>query len=346
MASIPQTEQARRAAGPSVVDNVRARVVGLTAALTGTHQSLRRRHGWYALLAEIITEIREQKPDVLAKQSAYSLLYAVPSLLIMLVSLAAIVDRNTGSSLSTALHAAISDQVPPALQPLLESVVQYAIAETTESAAITAAIISLAIAIWGGAGGVGSLIYASNEVYDIQDTRSFVKSTALRVGLTILDGMIVIGAIILITVGHQIGTWLVAKLGRGTTVVEFLLSGRLWGFLLLVVSLLILYWFAPDISKSFRWIVPGAVAAALAISLFLALLQFVLSFTNPGAAFGAAGAVLVLLWSLFMASQFVIIGAIVNAVLGFHFDRKLKAALRKHPEKRRDHGAIAVSVYR
>jgi membrane protein len=224
--------------------------------------------------------------------------------------------------------------------------VQYAISETSESAAVTAVIISLAIAIWGGSAGVGALIYAINEVYDIRDTRSFLKSTALRLGLMVLDGIIVIGALILLTVGHQLGTWLVAKVGHGSRFVDFLLSGPIWGFVLLIVSLVILYWFAPDIAKSFRWVVPGAVAAAVAISLLLALLQLLLSYTNPGTAYGAAGGVLVLLWSLFLISQIVIIGAIVNAVLSRHFDRKKIAALRKHPEKRLDHGEIVVSVYR
>jgi membrane protein len=346
MASTSQTDEVRRGAGASPVAKVRGTAARLTASLASTHHALRRQQRWYALLAEMVAEARAHKPDMLAKQAAYSLLYAVPSILIMLISLAAIVDRNTGAGVSTSLQRMISEQAPADIQPLLDSLVQYAIAETSESAAITAVIISLAIAIWGGSAGVGALIYAINEVYDIRDTRSFVKSTALRLGLMVLDGIIVIGALILLTFGHQLGTWLVMKVGYGSRFVDFLLSGPIWGFVLLIVALVILYWFAPDIAKSFRWVAPGAVAAAVAISLLLALLQLVLSYTNPGTAYGAAGGVLVLLWSLFLVSQIVIIGAIVNAVLSRHFDRKKISALRKHPEKRLDHGEIVVSVYR
>ena len=95
-----------------------------------------------------------RRPANLAKQSAYSLLYAIPSMLIVLVSLAAIVDRQTGAGVSGALQRFIAEQAPEELQPLLASLVQYAIVETSEQAAIIAAIVSLVIAVWGGAGGV------------------------------------------------------------------------------------------------------------------------------------------------------------------------------------------------
>ena len=71
------------------------------------------------------------------RQAAYSLLYAFPSILVLLVSLAAIVDQNTGSGLSTALRQTIAEQAPDELQPLLESLVQYALVETSQNTAIT-----------------------------------------------------------------------------------------------------------------------------------------------------------------------------------------------------------------
>jgi hypothetical protein len=55
---------------------------------------------------------------------------------------------------------------------------------------------------------------------------------------------------------------------------------------------------------------------------------------------------LILLWALFLVSAIVIVGGIVNAVLGRHYDRKLRDGLRQHPEKRLEQGEIAVSVYR
>jgi hypothetical protein len=54
---------------------------------------------------------------------------------------------------------------------------------------------------------------------------------------------------------------------------------------------------------------------------------------------------LILLWALFLVSAIVIVGGIVNAVLGRRYDRTLREALRQ-PEKRPLRGEIAVSEYR
>jgi membrane protein len=315
-------------------------------SITSVHASLLAKHASYAVLIEIVQEIRRLQPSQLAKQSAYSLLYAVPSVLIVLVSLAAIVDKNTGAGVSEGMRQFISAQAPAELQPLLESLVQRAVVETSESQAVLTALVSLAIAIWGGAGGVGALIDAINSVYDIHNTRSFIKQTALKLGLMLLGGALVIGSFILLTFGRLLGEWVAGKVGRGATLVNFLSSGPVWALLLLACSLFLLYWLAPDVPKSIRWILPGTAIATIAVLVTFAAMDLLLRFSNPGSAFGAAGSVLILLWTLFLVSAIVIVGGIVNAVLGRRYDQKLRDGLRRHPEKRLERGEIAVSVYR
>jgi membrane protein len=313
--------------------------------LTRFHASQQREHAAYALLVAIVQAIQRHRPANLAKQAAYSLLYAVPSIMIVLVSLAAIIDKNTGAGVSEWLQTFIAEQAPEELQPLLSALVQNAIVETSEQAAIVATIVSLTVAVWGGAGGVGALVHAINAVYDIRDTRPFFKSTGLNLGLMLLDGVLVVGSFFLLVFGRRLGEWLVDIVGYGTTLVNLLLSGPVWALFMLVAALLLLYWLAPNISQSFLWILPGTAVATLGIVVVFALLDFILSISNPGAAFGVAGSVLILLWLLFVVSAIVVVGGIVNAVVGRRHDRKLKAQLRQHPEKRLDRPQIAISEY-
>jgi len=324
----------------------RTSLTRVKASIASVHASLLAKHASYAVLIEIVQEIRRHQPSQLAKQSAYSLLYAVPSVLIVLVSLAAIVDKNTGAGVSEGMRQFISAQAPHELQPLLESLVQRAVVETSQSQAVLTALVSLAIAIWGGAGGVGALIDAINNVYDIRSTRSFITQTALKLGLMILGGALVIGSFILLNFGRLLGEWVAGKVGRGATLVDFLSSGPVWALLLLACSLLLLYWLAPDVRKSIRWVLPGTVIATIAVLITFAAMDLLLRFSNPGSAFGAAGSVLILLWALFLVSEIVIVGGIVNAVLGRRYDRTLRDGLRRHPEKLPERGEIAVSVYR
>jgi membrane protein len=338
--------QAVASNSPANDGDARANTTEPLASLTRWHTAMVAKHRGYALLVEIALAIKEHQPSLLAKQAAYSLLYAVPSALIMLVSLAAIVDRNTGSSISNALREFIAAQAPADMRPLLESLVQYALVETSENTAIVAAVIALGIAIWGAAGGVGALIYAINQVYDVRDTRSFIKAAAVNVGLTLLGGILVIAAFLLLAFGRLLLGWLPAIAAEGGMLAGILSSGPLLALGLFFCSLLLLYWFGLDAPKSVRWLLPGAVVATVAMGILFAAIDLILSYSNPGAAYGVAGSVLILLWTLFVLSAIAIVGAIVNAVLGKRFDRKLKTALLSRPFETASGKRVAVSVYR
>lgn len=314
--------------------------------------SLKQRHAHlvatstpYAILADIVQSFQKYEPSLLARQSAYSLLYAVPSVLIMILSLAAIVDQNTGSSVSAPLRQFISDEAPKDLQPLLDGLVDYALVRTSQNTAVIAALVALGIAIWSAAGGVGAMMYSINTVYGIKDTRSFIKSALIRVGMTLLGGVMMILAFILLALGQ----FLVEKLpSMGIDIgvlYGFLSSGPVVAFLLLFGGLLLLYKVGLDSRTHITWLLPGTVVATVAIALLLLLMDLILTYSNPGAAYGVAGSVLILLWSLYMVSQIAVIGAIVNAVLGKRYDDRLKNALYRRPAALASKDGIAVSVY-
>lgn len=321
-------------------------VNGLVASLKQRHAQLVATSTPYAILAEIVQGFQKYEPSLLARQSAYSLLYAVPSVLIMLLSLAAIVDQNTGSSVSAPLRQFISEEAPTELQPLLDSLVDYALVRTSQNTAVIAALVALGIAIWSAAGGVGAMMYSINTVYGIKDTRSFIKSALIRVGMTLLGGVMMIVAFLLLGLGQ----FLVQHLpGMGIdvgVVYGFLSSGPVVAFLLLFGGLLLQYKVGLDAPAHTKWLLPGAILASLAIAILVILMDLILTYTNPGAAYGVAGSVLILLWSLYMISQIAIIGAIVNSVLGKRYDRRLIEALYRRPATLATKDAVAVSVYR
>src|SRR5688572_15159629 len=245
-------------------------------------------HDWYALLAEMVQAFQRHHPSRLAKQTAYSLLYAIPSILLMLVSLAVVVDKNTGAEVSTSLQTAITEQAPDDAQPLLQTLVDNALVRTSENDAILAFALSLGVAIWGASAGVGALMYAINAVYDVRDTRSFIKATLIRLGLMLLGGILVIGAFLLFLVARRVADALPTEmLGQGSAPREFLASGPLWALLLMFGSLLLLYWASLDVPKSVKWLLPGAAAATLAVIVTFGLLDLILTYSNPGPAFGA-----------------------------------------------------------
>jgi membrane protein len=287
-----------------------------------------------ALAVNLLREITKHPISMLAKQAAYSLLYAVPSILIVLVSLAAIVDKETDVEVTQALEDFIDDQVPSELQPLLQSMVDGAIVDTNESTATITAIVSLGIAIWSGAGAVGALIYSCNLVYDVRDTRAWFRKMLLKLGIMVVGGVGLVLGFVFFTFGQRIGEWVDDETGRGSFEVSMLTSSQNWSLVLVFLSLLLIYRLGPDVSLSMRWLVPGTLAACLAVAITFALLDFILRFTDPGSAYGAASSVLVLLWTLYVMSVIVICGAVVNAAIARRYDHKMIEYMQRHPEKR------------
>ena len=99
---------------------------------------------------------------------------------------------------------------------------------------------------------------------------------------------------------------------------------------LLVLGLLVLYRVGPDVEARWRWLLPGTLVAAAGWNLALVSFTWVLTWSNPGSAYGAAGSVIALLLLIYWLALIVLIGALVNAVLG----RRLDPVLRSHLAER------------
>jgi membrane protein len=293
----------------------------------------RMRSSWPVVFG-IVDAVKCHKISMLAKQAAYSLLYALPAMIALLVSLTGLLDEHAGTNLSASLLREIDERVPEELQPLLESLVQHAVDQQNSANAAIGVIIALGVAIWGGAGGTGALVYACNRVFDVSDTRSFMSRKLLTLGLTLAGGALVIASFILVVLGERIGDWIAEKLGRSSSVIDLLVSNGLGAALLLFVAVGGLFWFAPDVPHSRRWVLPGTVLVTVATLLAFFAFDLLMRLVDPGSAYGAAGSVLVLLWLLYLVSVFVVFGGIVNAVLSARYDTGMIAYLESHPERR------------
>lgn len=285
------------------------------------------------LIVDIVNAWRRHRVSMLARQAAYSLLYAVPSIILILASLANLIDTRTGSHIYQRLYEFINDRAPVETQDVLRTVLDNVLKDTPTNTATAAAAFSLLIAVWGGASGTGALIFSVNYVYDVGDKRSFIARKLLTLGMTAFEGLFIIGTLVIFTLGNRIGTWLARETGTNTQVIELLNSGRLTSAVLLFVSLYVLYVVAPNVEQTYRWRLPGVLAATLGILGLFALVGKILQYVDPASAYGVTGSILILLWFLYLTSLVIITGALINAVLGERFDKRLIKFLAQHPER-------------
>jgi membrane protein len=290
-------------------------------------------HAWPTVSA-IVDAFRRQPVPMLARQAAYSLLYALPAMIALLLSLATLVDRYTAAGLSTLLQQEIEERAPEEFQDILDSIVEYVVAEQSGTTAAINAIVALAITLWSGAGGTGALIYACNRVFGIADTRSWVTRRLLALALTLASGAMVIVAFALVLLGERIEGWISERWGGSPSVIDYLLASAAGPVLLVFGAVGLLYWLAPDVPRSGRWVLPGAILATLATTLAFIAFDLLVGLIAPGSAYGTAGSVLVLLWLLDLVSLFVVSGAVINAALSNRYDARLIGYLGDHPERR------------
>ncbi|MER3438679.1 MAG: hypothetical protein C4346_14420 [Chloroflexota bacterium] len=286
----------------------------------------------WRLMWEIIHVVGRTQVRPLATQIAYSFMFAIFPTLILVMAAGALANRVLGFPLAARLQELIDQQAPAELRPLLDQLVETAIAEVSVRRASLGAAAALLLAIWGGAGGVGALIHACNRAYGVRDTRHYVVR---RVMTLVLTAMLIVGAIALYIFGEQAATKLIDLLNAGAlTATAFRWFRWLFAFTLIAASLAVLYYVGPNVEQSVRWVLPGAMAAAGAWLLVLAGFDRALQYVNPAGAYGAAGSVILLLWFLYLTGVVFIYGAIINALLGSRYDQRRLADLARHPERR------------
>jgi membrane protein len=271
----------------------------------------------------------------LAAQVAYSMIFAVPSLLLCLTALATLIDRYTGIPVAENLRTMIERYAPRETVPLLNHFVDHAITRVGSGTASLGATVAILLALWGGTGGVAALVTACNRAYDVRDTRPFLTRRLIVLELTVVIIALTVAAFVLFIfgqgIGHLLGHWLdlSPELRPLWIVLRLALSVAF-----VLTALTVLYYRGSNVAQAVRWVIPGAALATVAW--FIALFGFrgVLALADPTSPFGAAGSAIVLLFFLYVSGLIFTLGAQVNAILGRWYDPETIADLARHPEKR------------
>ena len=210
-------------------------------------------------------------------------------------------------------------EVTDALQALLTKTVS-----ATGGAVSGALVLGVAVALYGASGAFGAAGRALNDVYDVQESRGFVKHKLADIGYTILVIALALVALVSVFLGGKLAGDLFGTIGLGETAASVWRVAR-WavavGAVLAIYALV--FACAPDIDARRRRIIsPGAmVGVGIWIVASIGFFFYVSNFGKYGATYGAfAGAVILLLW-LYISSVAFLFGAELNSVV----DRKGRA---------------------
>jgi membrane protein len=266
--------------------------------------------GRFVFARVLVAEWNRIDAQALASQVAYSLIFAVPSLFLFLMSIAAVVDRKTGIPVGAWLQDTIESYAPDEIKELLDAVVNDAVVHVGGGLAGASAILAILIAIWGASGGINALINACNRAYGVPDTRSFLAKRVLALVLTAVFTIFILVTSVLFIGGDRMEKWVVRRFELGNTVQTAWEFGRFPAIVLsIAIALFFLYTLGPVVRPPVRWAVVGAASAAGLWILLLWGFRGILSFIDPGTAYGATGSVIVFLFFLRLTGMIFILGA-------------------------------------
>jgi membrane protein len=171
--------------------------------------------------------------------------------------------------------------------------------------------------IWSASGAFSALINALNRAYDVQETRPFWKVKGIAILMTLGLSVSIIAGVLLLVAGEPIGRAVADVFGLGGVFV-FVWEIVRWpaAFLFMVLTIALLFYFAPDAGQPFRWITPGGlVGVILWVLASVAFSLYVNNFGSYNKTYGSIGVVIVLLLYLYIASLTILFGATLNATL-------------------------------
>lgn len=232
------------------------------------------------------------------------------------------------------VDAAIMDVVGRTLPDEAAILVEGIVADVTSQDRGGLLSLGLVATLWVASSGMYAIMQQLNITYGVVEARSFLRGRATALVLSVAFGLLVLGSFSLVVLGGTIEGVLGRWLGYPDALVTVFAALR-WGLVVTATMLGIafIYRFAPNVRRPLRFIWPGSVfATALLILASLGFSVYIANFGNYSATYGSIGAVIVLMFWLYIAGLVILVGSEINALL----ERRSRAA-----ERARDAGTIA-----
>ena len=250
---------------------------------------------------QVYAEFSGKNVTFMAAGIAYNAFISLAPLLLLLL----LVVTAFGGGLEDRIVALAGGSLPG---PIADAVT--AIFEES-SVAAGASVVGLVTLVWGTLKVFRGLDTAFSEIYETEARNSLVDQ--------LIDGVVVLVAIVVAIVATVGATAVFAALSRTIPFIGFLTPLLLVAGL--VVAFLPMYYRFPDADLAWRDVLPGVVFAAVGWAALQALFQVYVAFSGEDSGSFFGGVIVVITW-LYFSGLVLLLGAVINAVLGGHSSGK------------------------
>ncbi|MDX6587768.1 MAG: rane protein [Solirubrobacterales bacterium] len=248
--------------------------------------------------------------DHAAALTYYSILAVFPAMIVFVSLLGIFGDQGTIDS----LLGIIEDLAPGDAATTFEGAIEGAV---NSSKAGLAFVIGVALALYSASGFIGAFSRATNDIYEVSETRPFWKTLPRQVALTAFLMVGLAGTLLALILTGPLADAIGGQIGVGNTFLD-VFSIVKWPVLATVVSVLfaILLHEGPNVDRPYRELVPGAFLAMLLWLLASsAFALYVANFGSYASTYGSiAGVIIFLVW-MWISNLALLVGATFNVEL-------------------------------
>lgn len=215
------------------------------------------------------------------------------------------------------LDSAIMDVLGTVLPPEAYGLVEGVVTEVTSERRGGLLSFGLLGTIWAATTGMYAIMQQLNITYKVTEARNFFWGRFIALMLSLLFGVLVLGAFSLVVLGGYIEVWAGEYFGLPEVMVSIFSILR-WVIVIIAMLLgfAIIYYFAPNVKQKFKFITPGSLfGSTLLILASLGFTAYTRNFADYSATYGSIGAVIVLMLWLYMAGLVILIGSVINVLL-------------------------------
>ncbi len=170
--------------------------------------------------------------------------------------------------------------------------------------------------LWAASTGMYAIMRQLNITYDAREGRSFLRARATALLLSLLFGLLVLGAFSLIVLGGVIEDWIGSRLGFGDALITVFAVFR-WVVIVLALLLgfAVIYRYAPNVEQKFSFVTPGSIfGVVLLIVVSLGFAIYTGNFADYNATYGSIGEVIILMLWLYSAGLVILVGSEINVL--------------------------------
>jgi membrane protein len=261
---------------------------------------------WHALRDAGKAFAQNNLSDSAAALTYYSTLSIFPGLLVLVALLGVLGNEDTVDGLLRIVDDLGPDSAVDTVRGPLEKIVD---SSGTAGAALA---IGVVVALYSASGYIGAFIRATNEIWEVDEERPFLKRRPLQLLITVAVVLALAAILLVVVVGGPLASAIGAEIGLGETALDVWSLAR-WPLMfgLVVVVIAFLYRVSPDVRHhGLRWILAGSLMATLLW--LLASAGFNLYVSNFGSypnTYGSLAGVIVFLIWLWLTNVAILFGA-------------------------------------